>query len=572
MFLFAWLASSFPSGRLGIEHPHLNQSDLPLTSLDLQVVVLENIAQTVFTLEYFNTRNSAIQEAKLNFPYDPSMAVSNVVLQSGNQTFISEAFKPVTASARYEEEKKSGHTALLVRRSGDVLSIDLAVIPPKTNISVTLTASSVIPTLFDPKAERWYSHYVLPATFVPRYSPPGFDASGLESPVSSGSESGFAFSFHVSAPFASNISSFSYPNATVHNGNELWYVGRITKDLIVDIAHETSPAPTVEVYGESQATQFVVNGMALPIATHRLANASIVFLIDRSGSMSGEPIAHVRRALSIFVHSLPPDCRFDLIGFGSSYRSGLGGLTPYDDKSLALADSYISRLEADLGGTEIYDPLNHILKELSPDVVFLFTDGAVSNTQSVLELARGHPKSSISTFGIGNAASVDLVRGLAERSGGTHEFVDDPARIEESVVRSLRTALHPLLRDVKLESDCGRLFENPPCAIGRDSLTTLRYLSNSTRPNCRLRLTGVAQNGQTYAQVFETRDAHRTFSNVLHVQAVVSASNAGVISEEETFGLAKRLNLLTRFTSLLLYDRGEQARGYCSTERSGFLR
>jgi hypothetical protein len=466
---------------------------------------------------------------------------------------VSEAFNLFTASKQYDDQKKSGHTTLLVKRSGDTLSIDLALIPPKSNLSVTFTVSSLIPTLFDTNTELWYSHYVLPATFVPRYSPPDFDTTHIQAPVSSGAQSHFAFSFIVSAPFASNISSFSYPNAILRDGKELSFTGTITKDLIVDITHEKSPNPTVEIYGENQVTQFVINGMTLPIESKQVTKQSIIFLIDRSGSMGGHPIAHVRRALSIFVHSLPQDCRFDLIGFGSTYVSALGGITKYNDKSLASADSYISMIEADFGGTEIYQPLEYILRDLKPDIVFLLTDGAVSNTENVLGLGRKY-KSRISTFGIGNAASVDLVRGLAELTGGTHEFVDDPTRIEESVIRSLRTAIHPLLRDIQLECDCGKLFDKSPPTIGRDSLTTLRYFSNSTQPNCQLKLEGRTEGGQQYSQVFRTNEAHKMYSNILHTQTVVSGSNKDVISENETIELAKRLNLLTRFTSLLLYD------------------
>jgi hypothetical protein len=464
MLFLACLTASLPEDSLRIRGAGVPEFGLPLKSLDLQVVVLENIAQTVFTLEYFNPADSALEEAILNFPYDPAMAVSNVMLESGNRTFFSQAFERVVAQDDYNEQKKSNHTALLVQRSthGDCLAIDLAILPAKSNLTVTLTASSVMPTQFDAKRERWYSHYVLPASFVPRYSPPDFDASKLRSPVSSGAESEFEFSFHISAPFAEKVSSFSYPSAILHDGKKLSYNGKITKDLIVDITHPKAPNPTVEVFGESQVTQFVINGMAMPIVDDKRKNTSIIFLIDRSGSMEGRPIAHVRSPLSVFMHSLPPDCYFDLIGFGWSHSSCFGGLTAYNDESLAPATRYISELGADFGGTEIYGPLQYVLTDIRPDLVFLLTDGAVSNTEMVLGLGR-EANCPISTFGIGNAASVDLVRGLADLTGGTHEFVDDPSRIEESVIRSLRTALHPLLRDIQLESDCGTLDKIGGC-------------------------------------------------------------------------------------------------------------
>ena len=49
-------------------------------------------------------------------------------------------------------------------------------------------------------------------------------------------------------------------------------------------------------------------------------NTHFIFIIDRSGSMSGSRIAQAKAALRIFLKSLPPDCIFSVIGFGSSYN------------------------------------------------------------------------------------------------------------------------------------------------------------------------------------------------------------------------------------------------------------
>lgn len=45
-----------------------------------------------------------------------------------------------------------------------------------------------------------------------------------------------------------------------------------------------------------------------------------VFIIDRSGSMSGENIIMARKALQLFVQSLPKGCKLSIISFGSSWE------------------------------------------------------------------------------------------------------------------------------------------------------------------------------------------------------------------------------------------------------------
>jgi von Willebrand factor A domain-containing protein 5 len=44
-----------------------------------------------------------------------------------------------------------------------------------------------------------------------------------------------------------------------------------------------------------------------------------IFLVDRSGSMSGQKMEMTKEALKLFIQSLPPGCLFEIISFGSSY-------------------------------------------------------------------------------------------------------------------------------------------------------------------------------------------------------------------------------------------------------------
>ena len=65
---------------------------------------------------------------------------------------------------------------------------------------------------------------------------------------------------------------------------------------------------------------------------------------------------------------------------------------PLTDSSLAEAKSWVSRVEADLGGTEIFSPLEHVLqlprRAGKPRQVFVLTDGAVSNSLECIKLVR----------------------------------------------------------------------------------------------------------------------------------------------------------------------------------------
>merc|ERR1719296_283091 len=54
-----------------------------------------------------------------------------------------------------------------------------------------------------------------------------------------------------------------------------------------------------------------------------------IFLLDRSGSMGGTQIRQAADALQLFLRSLPQDCCFDIIGFGSTWTSLFGHSIEY---------------------------------------------------------------------------------------------------------------------------------------------------------------------------------------------------------------------------------------------------
>ncbi|XP_030363434.1 von Willebrand factor A domain-containing protein 5B1 isoform X2 [Strigops habroptila] len=188
----------------------------------------------------------------------------------------------------------------------------------------------------------------------------------------------------------------------------------------------------------------------------RKAQGEFIFLIDRSRSMSGVNINCVKDALLVILKSLMPACLFNVIGFGSTFKTLFPASQTYCEESLAIACESIKRIRADMGSTNILSPLKWVIRQPihrgHPRLLFLLTNGAISNTGKVLELLRNHSCSTrCYSFGMGPSACRRLVRGLAAVSRGSAEFLAEGERLQPKMIKSLKKAMAPVLSDVSVE-------------------------------------------------------------------------------------------------------------------------
>ncbi|NWW14284.1 VW5B1 protein, partial [Oreocharis arfaki] len=188
----------------------------------------------------------------------------------------------------------------------------------------------------------------------------------------------------------------------------------------------------------------------------RKAQGEFIFLVDRSRSMSGVNINHAKDALLVILKSLMPACLFNVIGFGSTFKTLFPASQAYCEESLAIACQSIRRIRADMGSTNLLSPLKWVIRQPihrgHPRLLFLLMGGAISNPGKVLELLRDHSCSTrCYSFGIGPNACRRLVRGLAAVSRGISEFLVEGERLQSKMIRSLKKAMAPVLSDVSVE-------------------------------------------------------------------------------------------------------------------------
>ena len=71
-----------------------------------------------------------------------------------------------------------------------------------------------------------------------------------------------------------------------------------------------------------------------------------------------------------------------MIGFGSTYEKLNSSSVPYDERNVQYAMNHAQSINADLGGTSLYPPMQDIYNSYQTPgyltQIFVLTDGAVS--------------------------------------------------------------------------------------------------------------------------------------------------------------------------------------------------
>jgi uncharacterized protein YegL len=197
----------------------------------------------------------------------------------------------------------------------------------------------------------------------------------------------------------------------------------------------------------------------------------LYLVIDCSGSMSGQSISVARATLNFFLRSLPKECLFNVIRFGSGFETMFPTSVPFTIESQRQAIQGIGVMQANLGGTDLYSPLSYILDLATVPgysrQIFVLTDGHVQGESQIIALATQHRRNHrIFSVGIGGSVDRTFIEDLAACTGGESAFV--PSGGDEALVATmsqLKSALCPALVNCQLHISDIETFEVSPFPI-----------------------------------------------------------------------------------------------------------
>ncbi|KAJ7682857.1 von Willebrand factor type A domain-containing protein [Mycena rosella] len=195
-----------------------------------------------------------------------------------------------------------------------------------------------------------------------------------------------------------------------------------------------------------------------------LSRQEFVFLVDRSGSMSGKRMAAARHALVVMLRALPHEgSLFQIMSFGSRCTAlWAAGSKPYNQETLEEATRHVDEMEANYSLTEIRLALQQCFKARKGDRplnVLVLTDGDAWDLDDVfgevrLTIATASETAyvRVSVLGIGNSASTAMCEGIARVGNGTCMMVgEEETTFTGKIARMLKAALSPPISNVTVD-------------------------------------------------------------------------------------------------------------------------
>lgn len=232
--------------------------------------------------------------------------------------------------------------------------------------------------------------------------------------------------------------------------------------LLFDVGAEKLSTRVLSHFGEQDD-----EGYFLILSTPEIKKESdkplpktVFFVIDNSGSMSGEKIVQARDALKFVLNNLREGDLFNIITFNSTVSNYKEELQVYNDKSRAEALVFAEGIYAG-GGTDINSALQRAFAQLEkaekqPTYVFFLTDGCPTvGESSELKIARNAAKANkvrgrVFAFGVGYDLNSRLLDKLVRDSSGQSEYVKPRENIEERVSRLFNKLEAPIMTNVEL--------------------------------------------------------------------------------------------------------------------------
>ncbi len=211
-------------------------------------------------------------------------------------------------------------------------------------------------------------------------------------------------------------------------------------------------------------------------ANDKVINKNVIFVVDRSGSMSGKKIEQAKESLEFVLNNLDQGDLFNIIAYDSAVESFKPEMQRFNEENRKEALGFIQGIYAG-GSTNIDGALKAALTQLHddsrPNYVIFLTDGlptaGETNEMKIVENAqeRNKVRTRVFSFGVGYDVNSRLLDKLARTCYGQSDYVRPDEDIEEYVSRLYNRIGAPVLTELSIKVDVEGIKPEDGNAVNR---------------------------------------------------------------------------------------------------------
>jgi Ca-activated chloride channel family protein len=410
--------------------PNVRSYEIREVSIDARVrdqVAEVRVAQT------FHNPGSTVIEAEYLFPLPEDAGVQDLVLMVDGREMPGRVLGKDEARRIYEEIVRARRDPALLEYMGrGLFRASVFPIPPGADRKVTLRYTQIC------KKDRDVVEFVYPLATQKHSSKP-IERLTLNLQIESKDPIKSIYCpSHDSAVFrtAERMASVKLDRRDVLPTNDFKLVYTLAEGAVGATVLSYRPNPSEDGYFLLLASPEVKPLDARPLPK------TVLFVIDRSGSMAGKKLDQARNALQFVLNNLRDDDTFNIIAYDDRVEAFKPEPQRYSPASRADAVKFVSNIREG-GSTNIDGALKATLAMISddsrPNYVLFLTDGlptaSETNELRIAENAhnanRYHAR--VFSFGVGFDVNARLLDRLSGGNGGTSEYVRPDEDIESHV-------------------------------------------------------------------------------------------------------------------------------------------
>ena len=429
--------------------PEPKPGSYKIKELTVQSRIVDQVAQTQVSQSFVNT-SSVQMEVCFVFPLPYDGAIDQLTLLVDGKEFPAKLLPAKEAREKYEEiVRKNRDPALLEWMGNGMFKTSVFPVPAGAERKVTLRYSQLC------RKDQGLTDFLFPLSTA-KYTSAPLEKLDIQLTIESATDIKNIYS----PSHAVDIKRPDNRHATVSftRTNEI-----PTSDfrLLYDVGTEQVGASVLSYRPKDSEEGYflLLASPEIKAADAERPAKTVVFVVDRSGSMSGKKIEQAKGALQFVLNNLRAGDLFNIVAYDSVVESFRPELQKFDDETRKAALGYVEGLYAG-GSTNIHGALTSALGQLKdssrPNFVIFLTDGlptdGETNEAKIAASAKANNavRARLFAFGVGYDVNSRLLDKLVRGNYGQSEYVKPNEDIEARVSALYNRIGSPVMTDLRI--------------------------------------------------------------------------------------------------------------------------